>query len=134
MGLNKAVDGSTRLPEHSYTSKMGVGNELGKSHDCLKDWRVRRRERAMLELFTKSTSDNDQSRNSKNRNGIEEAPSTALWTETAEARITKDSSRKLKDLLLEKEREGEGEQWALLYVWKSGRRARSGEGSKLNGG
>lgn len=57
--LNEAVDGITRLPEHLETPKRVIGGRgLNKKHDCLNDWQVRGRERARLELFAKSTSDN----------------------------------------------------------------------------
>ena len=78
-----------------------------KSHDCLKDRRVRRRERARLELFAESTSDNDYLEFEKEKR-YSETTEHSSWKTDAKARITKDSSRKLKDLLLGKKREGEG--------------------------
>ena len=43
-------------------SEDGIENEMGRNYNCLKDWRVGRRERARLELSGKSTSDGGNSK------------------------------------------------------------------------
>ena len=62
-GIKKCYKATRALVD----SDNGGENETGKSYNCLKDWRVRRRERARLELSVKSTSDYGNSNSKEER-------------------------------------------------------------------
>ena len=64
--INEAI-GCYKATRALVDSDNGVENETGKSYNCLKDWRVRRRERARLELSVKSTSDCGNSNSKEER-------------------------------------------------------------------